>query len=138
MPECYRLVLTEEFHEWLNNETPRSRYQIDARLAKIRLDGYFGNNKSVSHDEKGMLKDEIWELKFNDGRRIYYALDFAQFLNSSSERFFISLNEFLRKGKFIPFLQNSLRDILNLSGSFVQKLYKIEIVSMNFFRSCRI
>ncbi len=23
--------------------------------------------------EKGALKDKIWELKFNDGRRIYYA-----------------------------------------------------------------
>ena len=30
-----------------------------------------GNHKS--HEEKGALKDKIWELKFNDGRRIYYA-----------------------------------------------------------------
>jgi len=73
MAECYRLILTEEFREWLSSETPRSRYQIDARLAKIRLDGYFGNHKSVSHEDKGTLKDHIWELKFNDGRRIYYA-----------------------------------------------------------------
>ncbi len=42
-------------------------------LAKIRLDGYFGNHKSVSHEEKGALKDQVWELKFSDGRRIYYA-----------------------------------------------------------------
>jgi putative component of toxin-antitoxin plasmid stabilization module len=47
--------------------------QFDGRLAKIRLDGYFGNHKSVSHKEKGVLKDKVWELKFNDGRRIYYA-----------------------------------------------------------------
>lgn len=73
MPECYRLITTKEFLEWLNEENPRSRYQIDARLAKIRLDGYFGNHKSVSHGDKGALKDQIWELKFNDGRRIYYA-----------------------------------------------------------------
>ena len=62
-----------EFREWLDEETPRSRYQIDTRLAKIRLDGHFGDHKSVSHNEKGYLKDQIWELKFNDGRRIYYA-----------------------------------------------------------------
>lgn len=73
MNECYRLISTAEFREWLKGENPRSRYQIDARLAKIRFDGYFGNHKSVSHEEKGELKDKVWEIKFNDGRRIYYA-----------------------------------------------------------------
>lgn len=73
MTECYRLLLTEEFEEWLKDETARSRYQIDTRLAKLRLDGYFGTKKNVSKEEKGILKDQIWELKFNDGRRIYYA-----------------------------------------------------------------
>ena len=73
MTECYTLITTKEFQEWMQHETPRSQYQIDGRLAKIRLDGYFGNHKSVSHEEKGALKDKIWELKFNDGRRIYYA-----------------------------------------------------------------
>lgn len=72
MTECYTLIATEEFQEWIRHEPPRSQYQIDGRLAKIRLDGYFGNHKSVSHGEKGALKDKIWELKFNDGRRIYY------------------------------------------------------------------
>lgn len=73
MTECCTLITTDEFQEWMRQETPRSQYQIDGRLAKIRLDGYFGNHKSVSHEEKGVLKDKIWELKFNDGRRIYYA-----------------------------------------------------------------
>lgn len=73
MTECYRLILTEEFEAWLQGETPRSRYQIDARLAKILLEGYFGDHKSVSHADRSGLKDQVWELKFNDGRRIYYA-----------------------------------------------------------------
>lgn len=73
MTECYRLISTIEFQEWLSKEGPRSQYQIDTRLAKIRLDGYFGNHKSVSHEEKGSLRNQVWELKFNDGRRIYYA-----------------------------------------------------------------
>lgn len=73
MTEYYTLIITEEFQEWMRHEPPRSQYQIDGRLAKIRLDGYFGNHKSESHEEKGALKDKIWELKFNDGRRIYYA-----------------------------------------------------------------
>lgn len=73
MTECYRLISTPEFDEWLNEENSRSRYQIDGRLARIRLDGYFGNHKSVSSHEKGILQDQVWELKLNDGRRIYYA-----------------------------------------------------------------
>lgn len=73
MTEYYHFISTEEFQEWLDSETPKSRYQIDARLAKISLDGYFGDHKSVSHNEGKALKDQIWELKFNDGRRIYYA-----------------------------------------------------------------
>jgi putative addiction module killer protein len=71
--ECYRLITTNEFREWLKNEPPRSQYQIDARLAKIRFEGHFGFHRSVTINEKGPLKNQIWELKFNDGRRIYYA-----------------------------------------------------------------
>lgn len=74
MAETYRLLLTEEFEEWLESESARSRYQIDERLAKIRLDGYFGSHRSVSNNEKGVLKNKVWEIKFNDGRRIYYAV----------------------------------------------------------------
>lgn len=73
MAECYRLITTEEFDEWLSKESPRSQYQIDGRLARIRLDGHFGHHRSVSSHEEGRLKNQIWELKFNDGRRIYYA-----------------------------------------------------------------
>lgn len=73
MNECYRLLQTEEFEDWLDGETERSHYQIDTRLAKLRFDGYFGTRNNVSKNEKGGLKDRVWELKFNDGRRIYYA-----------------------------------------------------------------
>ncbi len=73
MTECYRLLQTEEFEEWLNWETARSHYQIDIRLEKIKLDGYFGTKNNVSKKDKGEVKDRVWELKFDDGRRIYYA-----------------------------------------------------------------
>lgn len=59
MTGCYTLITTEEFQEWMRHESPRSQYQIDGRLAKISLDGYFGNHKSVSHEEKGALKNKI-------------------------------------------------------------------------------
>ncbi len=73
MTECYRIIITEEYEAWFSKEPPRSKYQIEARLTKIRLDDYFGNHASVSFYEKGILKNQVWELKFNDGRRIYYA-----------------------------------------------------------------
>ena len=48
MTECYRLLQTEEFEDWLDEETARSHYQIDTRLAKVRFDGYFGTINNVS------------------------------------------------------------------------------------------
>lgn len=41
--------------------------QIDDRLSKIQDDGYFGDRKSVCDD------DEVWELKWKNGRRAYFA-----------------------------------------------------------------
>lgn len=73
MTECYRILQTEEFEDWLDIENPKSRYQIDDRLAKLRLDGHFGNINNVSKKDKAPVKNRVWELKFNDGRRIYYA-----------------------------------------------------------------
>lgn len=73
MTECYQLLQTEEFEDWLDQETARSQYQIDTRLAKIKADGHFGTINNVSKNDKGSTKNRVWELKFNDGRRIYYA-----------------------------------------------------------------
>lgn len=73
MTECYRLLQTEEFEDWLDQETARSQYQIDMRLARIKFDGHFGTINNVSKNDKGSTRNRVWELKFNDGRRIYYA-----------------------------------------------------------------
>lgn len=47
--------------------------QINKKLSMIKYDGYFGDHKLVSSYEKGESKDKVWELRWNDGRRIYYA-----------------------------------------------------------------
>ena len=60
MTECYRLLQTEEFKEWLDGESARSHYQIDTRLARLRLDGHFGTIKNVSNKDKGAVKDQVW------------------------------------------------------------------------------
>jgi putative addiction module killer protein len=62
----FTVYRTEEYYEWFNSEPPKSRLQIQDRILKIEEEGYFGNHK--------FLGDGLWELKFNDGRRIYYVV----------------------------------------------------------------
>lgn len=69
----YCILQTTEYADWLRNESSRSQVQISKRLAMIKYDGYFGDHKSVSFYEKRELKDKVWELRWNDGRRVYYA-----------------------------------------------------------------
>lgn len=61
----YVFYKTPEYQDWLEDETYKSQVQIADRLAKIQLDGYFGDHK--------FLCESIWELKWVNGRRLYYA-----------------------------------------------------------------
>lgn len=61
----YRIFKTPEYQAWLEDEVPKARVQIAARLERIETEGYFGNHKD--------LGDNIWELKWAGGRRVYYA-----------------------------------------------------------------
>lgn len=69
----YLISRTPEFEEWMRNLSARIQMQIFKRLAKIEHYGHFGDHKSVSFYEKGLLKDVIWELRWDDGKRVYYA-----------------------------------------------------------------
>ena len=60
------LFATEDFKDWLNEQPARSRIQIADRLDKIRDEDYFGDHK--------WLRGNIWELRWKNGRRIYYSL----------------------------------------------------------------
>ena len=64
----YRLIKTPEYEEWLEGERPKSRFQIAKRLEKIESEGHFGIINSVGDDTC-----EVWELKWREGRRVYYA-----------------------------------------------------------------
>ena len=57
---------TVEYQEWFENESAKSKFQIQARLSRIKNNGHFGTVRC--------LKSQLWELKFNDGRRIYYSI----------------------------------------------------------------
>lgn len=61
----YELLKTSEFDEWLHEQPLKSRLQIEERLLHIACDGHFGTCKH--------LTDHVWELKWANGRRVYYA-----------------------------------------------------------------
>jgi len=61
----YTLLKTKEYEDWLSEETMKFRFQIAKRLAKIELEGYFGEKKD--------LGDGVHELKWDIGRRVYFA-----------------------------------------------------------------
>lgn len=61
----YTIYKADEYQEWFDEQQGRDQAQILDRLSNIEEDGYFGNHK--------FLEDEIWELKWLNGRRVYYA-----------------------------------------------------------------
>ena len=69
----YRISKDTKFDEWLDTQTARTKLQILKRLSKIELHGHFGDHKSVSDYETGYLKNAVWELRWDDGKRVYYA-----------------------------------------------------------------
>ncbi len=64
----FQILRVPEFREWYGEQTEKTKFQIDGRLSKIQLEGYFGDHKFV-----GEKNAEIWELKWKNGRRLYFA-----------------------------------------------------------------
>jgi putative addiction module killer protein len=62
----YSIYLLPQYEEWFDLQTQKSKLQIEKRLSKIEQEGYFGHIRD--------LGDGLIELKFNDGRRIYYTI----------------------------------------------------------------
>jgi len=52
----YKILVTDEFEDWLEEEPAKSRVQIAKRISNIREEGYFGDHKQV--------RDHVWELKW--------------------------------------------------------------------------
>lgn len=66
--QIYQIHRIPEFRNWYETQTEKAKVQIDDRLSKIQEDGYFGDHKCVNDDPDG-----VWELKWKNGRRVYYA-----------------------------------------------------------------
>lgn len=58
------LLTTADYLEWHRTQSPKVRAQIDARLQNLTLHNYFGRLRQLS--------SILFELKFNNGNRIYY------------------------------------------------------------------
>lgn len=61
----YSIFEMPQYEEWLKTQTEKSKVQIENRLKKVK-EGHFGHIRD--------LDDDLSELKFNDGRRIYYTI----------------------------------------------------------------
>lgn len=61
-----RIERTPEFIKWFAKQTEKSKAQIDARLKNIELHNYFGDHKA--------LGEKLLELRWKNGRRVYYSL----------------------------------------------------------------
>ncbi len=57
---------TDEFKSWFEQQTEKAKAQIDARLKNIELFDYFGDHKA--------LGEKLLELRWKNGRRVYYSL----------------------------------------------------------------
>ncbi len=61
----FKIDKTKEFQQWFDTQTEKERMQIDGRLSNIECYGHFGVYKD--------LEDDISELKWLNGRRVYYS-----------------------------------------------------------------
>ncbi len=61
----YSIYNTPEYDEWLEEQPAKSQVQIRERVAHIQDEGYFGDYKN--------LEDAVWELRWKNGRRVYFA-----------------------------------------------------------------
>lgn len=62
----YRAKETKEYIDWFEKQSRKEQAQIQARIVRIRVDGYFGMAKNL-----GM---SLAELKWRNGRRIYFTM----------------------------------------------------------------
>ena len=62
----YKILKCDEFTVWLDEQSEKSRIQIEDRLDNIEIYGHFGNCRPIDPHIG------LWELKWENGRRIYY------------------------------------------------------------------
>ena len=67
-----KILKTYDFTIWYDNQPLKIRFQIDGRLQRITDNDYLGHVKK--------LDDHTFELKFNNGNRIYFTKKGSQII----------------------------------------------------------
>lgn len=70
--EYYEFSETEEYRDWFESQSLKTQAIVSKRIKNIINHGHFGDSKNVSLYDKGLTKDRIFELRWDDGKRIYY------------------------------------------------------------------
>lgn len=68
----YEVDQTEEYDLWFGSQTLKTQAVIAKRIKNIVEYGHFGDFKNVSCYDKGLTKDRVFELRWDDGKRVYY------------------------------------------------------------------
>lgn len=63
---------TEEYEEWFGKQSLKNQAVISKRIKNIIENDYFGDCKNVSEYDKGITKNCVFELRWKDGKRVYY------------------------------------------------------------------
>lgn len=68
----YEFQETEEYQEWFEAQSLKTKAVVAKRIKNIINYGHFGDFKNVSQYDKGLTKDLVFELRWDDGKRVYY------------------------------------------------------------------
>lgn len=60
----FNIKLSEEYKVWFEAQSQLTQAQIKQRLTRVKNDAHFGH---IGH-----IESKLWELKFNNGLRIYF------------------------------------------------------------------
>jgi putative addiction module killer protein len=68
----YEFQQAQEFREWFETQPLKTKSVISKRIKNIIENGHFGDIKTVSDYDDGITKDCVFEMRWNDGKRVYY------------------------------------------------------------------
>ncbi|OUR95887.1 hypothetical protein A9Q84_15075 [Halobacteriovorax marinus] len=66
-----KIIKSSKFHKWYKKIDLTQKIQADVRITRILVDSHFGVFKKI---------DDIYELKFKTGLRVYYSFDGLQLI----------------------------------------------------------
>ncbi len=69
----FKFDKTEAYDEWFDSLPLKTQAIIAKRIKNIEDYGHFGDFKNVSEYDRGLTKNRIFELRWDDGKRVYYA-----------------------------------------------------------------